>query len=117
MGRLVGDRVVDAIERRLDVVGGHVALAHCLDDGRAAERAVARREDLGVAGAHIRIARDHAATLHHAALVELVAHGLLAHGGHDHVAGHLVVRAFDDFELQAALIVEAAAHRLDNVKD
>ena len=70
-------------------------MVHGHDDGRAAEGAVARREHLGVGGAHAVPLGRHPVARHQVALGEVGAFRLLADRGDHHAAVDLVLGALD----------------------
>jgi hypothetical protein len=78
-------------------------VVHGHDDGRAAEGAVARGEDLGVFGAHALEVGPHPVPVHQALR-------LLADGGDHHAAVDLVLRARDRHRPAAAVLRVGLAH-------
>ena len=113
-GRAIGQRLGDAVERRLDVIGGAVAMLHGHDDGRAAEGAVAGGEDLGVGRAHRVPVGAHAVAGHQArATPSSSIRGLLADRHDDHAAIDVVLAAGHVLGPAAAVLAGLAQPGLD----
>ena len=118
--RAIGQRIVVALQKSLDVIGGTMALVHGFDDGRTAKGAVAGGEYLVIVGAHTVETRAHAVPVHQPELVELAALGFLPDRGNHQAAVDVVLRALDIDRPAAAVLVglaEFGAHAAQSAFD